>query len=69
MEKANLVRVIFEHKDGTVNFLDGKQAQTWYEAMQRTSMLDFFHGGAIQKELKKLKLQKAPNLKTILKSA
>ena len=41
----DLVKVVFEYKDGTKKYLDGSNLKKWVAANASTAMMSFIHGG------------------------
>lgn len=64
-EKAIIKRVIFEHEDGTVSYLERDDAQKWEKVMNGLVTLGFTHGKQGQTELASLEYKYATNLQEL----
>lgn len=66
-ERENPVtkRIIFEHEDGTISYLEGDDVQKWEKVMSGLVTLGFTHGKQGQSELKSLEWKSATNLQEL----
>jgi len=58
-------RIIFEYQDGTVDYLEGDQAEKWSNVINGLITLGLVHGRRGQKELGSLQWREATSLKDI----
>ncbi|QQG41937.1 MAG: hypothetical protein HYV90_01335 [Candidatus Woesebacteria bacterium] len=58
-------RVIIEHEDGTISYLEGDDVQKWESVMSGLVTLGFAHGKQGQAELKSLEWKSAANLQEL----
>jgi len=42
--EREMIRVEFKFNDGLIRYLDGKEAQRWYEALKALDTFCFVHG-------------------------
>lgn len=67
-EKQPPKRVIFERQDGSVNYLEGAEAEKWSKVMDGLVAMGFVHNQTGQKELGSLQWKQASSLTDVSKT-
>jgi hypothetical protein len=56
--ERKLMRVIIEYDNGEKEYIEGEDAENWNNALNGAILIDFNHGGRVQKILKNITWKK-----------